>query len=57
VQQLTVLLVDDDEPNTRTLARLLIRNLGYEVDIAHSCEEALPLLSRRRYDLALVDIR
>ena len=51
-----ILFVDDDVQVRRTLARLL-GLLGYQVDEASSGPQALQLLERESYDLAVLDIR
>ena len=52
-----VLVVDDEEALLQLLQKYLTR-LGYEVDIALSAEEALPLVEREpgRYELFLIDL-
>ena len=52
----TLLLVDDDRHVLDSMADWL-RELGYELDTAAGSQEALARLAKRRYDLALVDIR
>lgn len=52
----SVLLIDDDESIRRTLADALRMN-GFEVDTASDGKQALRKSRRRRYSLALVDIR
>ena len=51
-----ILVIDDEEPNRRLLARVLTR-AGFEVAVSPSAEEGLDFLSRRRPDLVLMDIR
>ena len=51
-----ILVIDDEEPNRRLLARVLTR-AGFEVVACSSAEEGLELLSRARADLVLMDIR
>jgi DNA-binding response OmpR family regulator len=51
-----ILFVDDDVQVRRTLARLL-GLLGYHVDEASSGLQALQLLERELYDVAVLDIR
>ncbi|HZS55159.1 MAG TPA: response regulator [Bryobacteraceae bacterium] len=50
----SILVVDDDEANRDILSRQLQR-LGFDVVSARSGPEALRLLERRRFDIALVD--
>lgn len=52
----SLLLVDDDRQVVDSMADWL-RHLGYLVTTATSHREALQLVDRRGYDLALVDIR
>ncbi|MCA9248335.1 MAG: sigma-54-dependent Fis family transcriptional regulator, partial [Planctomycetales bacterium] len=52
----SLLLVDDDRHVLDSMADWL-RELGYELDTASGREEAIARLGKRRYDLALVDIR
>ena len=49
-----LLVVDDDRTNCQILSKLLGRR-GYEVQIANSGREALELLERQDFDLALLD--
>jgi DNA-binding response OmpR family regulator len=51
-----VLVVDDEEQLRSVLARYLTL-MGYQVDTAPSGEEALDLLERNPYDVAVLDIR
>jgi DNA-binding NtrC family response regulator len=55
-EQGTLLLVDDDRHVLRSMAQWL-RDLGYKVDTAANPAEALAAVARRKYDLALVDVR
>jgi light-regulated signal transduction histidine kinase (bacteriophytochrome) len=50
----SILAVDDDEGNRDIMARQL-RRLGFEVTVAQSGTDALRMLQRRPFDLALVD--
>ena len=52
----SLLLVDDDRQVLDSMADWL-RELGYDLDTASGCQEAFARLDKRRYDLALVDIR
>ena len=54
--QPSVLIVEDN-PTNRKLARNVLLNCGYEVLEAESGEEALDLLSSRQPDLVLMDIQ
>ncbi len=51
----TLLLVDDNEINRDMLCRRLQRR-GYEVEITDSGQQALNLISTRKFDLVLLDI-
>lgn len=50
------LLVVDDSVTTRELERSILEAAGYKVEIAVDGVEALEMLGRRRYDLAIVDV-
>jgi adenylate cyclase len=50
-----LLVVDDDEGNRDVLSRRLLRE-GYEVMLAESGRQALRMLNRYSFDLALLDI-
>ena len=50
-----LLLVDDDEQLRQTLARRF-QKLGMSVTEAASAEAALPVLSQKRFDVALLDL-
>src|SRR5579859_1072210 len=54
-EQLEVLIVDDDKSICQWLNAVLTAE-GYRCRIAHSCEEAEPLLREHAFQLALVDI-
>ena len=51
------LLIVDDEPVVRDSLRKWFHKEGYVVGVAASAQEALRLMARRHWDLALVDIR
>jgi DNA-binding response OmpR family regulator len=51
-----ILVVEDDE-STRKSLQLIFKEKGYLVDSAGSGEEALRLLDKTNYNLAIVDIR
>src|SRR5262249_41613915 len=51
-----VLVVDDDVDTCRNLSDILA-DLGYQVDTAHDGPQALELVRRRPYDVALLDLR
>ena len=52
-----LLLVEDDEEICEILQFYLLENESYQVTIAHSAEQALPLIRLRRFDLALLDVQ
>src|SRR5260370_11601659 len=54
-EQLHVIIVDDDLSICRWLSAVLTAE-GYRCRIAHSCEEAEPLLREHAFQLALLDI-
>jgi DNA-binding response OmpR family regulator len=49
-----LIVVEDEAMVARLLARLLSR-WGFEVDVAEDCVAARRALSRRRFDVALID--
>jgi len=49
-------LVVDDEPPLRRVLRSSLRNSGFLVEEARSADEALELIAKRQFDLALIDI-
>ncbi len=51
-----VLILDDEEAILEPIARYF-RALGFTVDTAQEQEEAEALVDRRRYDLAILDVR
>jgi signal transduction histidine kinase len=51
--RLRILIVDDEVALTRSLAKMLDR---HEVDITNSGRDALALIARRRYDVAICDV-
>jgi len=51
-----VLIVDDEE-NIRLVLRTLLRRHGYEVEVAGSGEEALPLVDAFGPDVVIADVR
>lgn len=50
-----ILVVDDHVDNAKLMSHLL-RQRGYEVDVAHSAEEAQPLIHSCAPDLILLDV-
>src|SRR3954447_9505108 len=55
-EQPSILVVDDDVDTCRNLSDILT-DLGYQVRVAHSGPEALELVSRAHFDLALLDLK
>src|SRR5258708_16731633 len=51
----TVILCVDDDEIPRTFRKLILQKQGYEVVTASSGEQALEMLSDRRFDLVLTD--
>ncbi|TMB78604.1 MAG: response regulator, partial [Chloroflexi bacterium] len=51
-----ILVVDDDEPLARVMARVL-RSRGFECDVALTASEARRLLAANEYAVALLDVR
>ena len=53
---INVLLVEDIEIN-QIIAEELLKSMGYMVDIANNGQEALDMLTRKEYDIVLMDIQ
>lgn len=51
-----ILVVDDDE-NIRMVFKMNLEDSGYEVDSAANGQEALDKVSKRFYNIALIDIK
>lgn len=51
-----ILVVEDEFP-VRLGLQYLLEDAGYEVTLARNAHEALELLAKSRYDLAVVDLR
>ena len=51
------ILVIDDDKNIRMVFKMNLENRGYEVDSAANGQEALDKVSRRLYNIALIDIK
>jgi len=54
--QLQTILVVDDDPVTREVARLMVGKAGHKVQAAASGEAALKTLRKRSFDLVLLDM-
>jgi DNA-binding NtrC family response regulator len=50
------LLIVDDSPEQRELAKRMLQRLGYDVYTASSGEEAVSLVKKRPYDLLVLDM-
>jgi DNA-binding NtrC family response regulator len=53
----TSILVVDDDIDTCENLRDILSDFGYSVTVAHSGEEALPLVRRQAFDVALLDFK
>jgi DNA-binding response OmpR family regulator len=56
VESKSRILVVDDDPDVRALARSVLAGAGYRVDCAGSGLDALEMLSEQDFDLVLLDI-
>lgn len=52
---LRILLVDDHSTNVK-IGTLILKRMGYRADVANNGLEAVQMLSRKTYDLVLMDI-
>ena len=52
----SILLVDDDLQSVRSTGEWL-QGLGYNIDSARSCRDALEWINRKYYDMAIIDVR
>jgi DNA-binding NtrC family response regulator len=55
-QKETVLVIDD-EPSVADALKVILSDSGYQVAVAMSGREALEKLGKRRFDLAITDVR
>ncbi|MES2519392.1 MAG: PAS domain S-box protein [Bacteroidota bacterium] len=53
---LSILLCEDNELNKR-LAKIVIENFGFKLDIASNGQEGIDLLLKNKYDLILMDLQ
>ncbi len=53
----TTILIVDDEPDLRNLLGQVLTNAGYNVQLASDGDEALTLLKKEKFDIALLDIQ
>ena len=51
------ILIADDEDDLRTLLRHILTAQGYQITSAMDGEEAIELLKREKFDVALLDIQ
>jgi len=51
------ILIADDEDDLRTLLRHILTAQGYQITTAEDGEEAIDLLKRNKFDIALLDIQ
>ena len=51
------ILVVDDEPVIRALLSRVLSRVGYIVDVANEGSSAWDLISQRRYDAIIVDLK
>ncbi len=54
--QLDILLAEDD-PSSRHLAAYVVKQMGHQIEIATNGREAIQHLSKKRYDIILMDIQ
>lgn len=52
----SILVIDDDKSILRTFTRILSK-AGYAVDVAETGKEGIEKAEKKKYDLALVDVR
>jgi two-component system phosphate regulon response regulator PhoB len=51
-----VLVVDDHEPTRALVARILEQELGVQIVLAGTCEEAVRVAEQRRFDVVVLDL-
>lgn len=51
-----ILVVDDDKDFAKSMA-MLLRSKGYDVEVAHSGEEAVDKFSEQDFDITFMDVR
>ena len=56
LEKLSVLLCEDNDMNKR-LAKVVIENFGFKLDIASNGQEGIDLLRKNKYDLILMDLQ
>jgi len=52
----TLLIIDDEDIVLRSCQKIL-KDSGYEIDVAHSGEEGLAMLAGHKYDLIITDLK
>jgi DNA-binding NtrC family response regulator len=55
--QESLILIVDDLPNWQMVLKRLLSELNYHCDTASSSQEAIDMLSKKDYKLAILDIR
>jgi CheY-like chemotaxis protein len=53
---MSAILVIDDDASVRDVVGEMLRLEGHEVTIAENGQEAIPLLTRQRFDLVITDL-
>lgn len=56
VRPISILLAEDN-PTNQLVAKGLMRNLGYEIDIVDNGQRVLELVDQKFYDLILMDVQ
>jgi two-component system response regulator LytT len=55
-EQISILMIEDDEATAKSMV-LILEEFGFAIDgLAHTLEDAITLLNKRVFDIALVDI-
>ncbi len=54
--EVTILLVEDNVINQR-VAKRMVENMGYKVEVANHGQEALDMMKNKKYDLVLLDVQ
>ena len=53
----TRILLTEDEPVSQEVARLLLEDIGFEIDVAENGQQAVALAQQHRYALLLMDMQ
>ncbi|MBO6792662.1 MAG: response regulator [Balneolaceae bacterium] len=56
VRSINILLAEDN-PTNQMVAKGLMRNIGYEIDVVSNGQQVLEYLDRKFYDLVLMDVQ